>query len=228
VTALNDHETRPGWQPGFGGLAAHRILVDPAAPERMWVGISAVGVFRTEDGGASWSLRNTGVPAAGADDEYPDIGFCVHGLVADPASPDTIWRQDHMGVFRTTDGGDVWDRIEECLPAGFGFAIDRDPATGRLFVAPLEGAEFRAPVGGSFHVFGSDDGGESWRPTGEAAPPAYDAVLRDAMTVDGGDPGGVYVGTSSGRIRWSADNGDSWSELEQVFPRILSLHAFAA
>ena len=65
VTGFNEHRTRSGWQPGFGGLAAHRILIDPADHSRMWVGASAVGVFRTEDGGDSWDLFNDGVETAG-------------------------------------------------------------------------------------------------------------------------------------------------------------------
>ncbi|MFQ5452977.1 MAG: exo-alpha-sialidase, partial [Candidatus Zixiibacteriota bacterium] len=52
VPGLNDHPTRRAWQPGAGGLCAHAILADPRDPRRLWCGISAVGVFRSEDGGA--------------------------------------------------------------------------------------------------------------------------------------------------------------------------------
>jgi hypothetical protein len=68
------------------------------------------------------------------------VGYCVHGLVQDPDRPDTIWRQEHVGVFRTEDGGRSWERIESGLPASFGFPIVRDDASGRLFVVPLETA----------------------------------------------------------------------------------------
>lgn len=223
VPGFNEHPTRPGWQPGLGGLAAHRILVDPADVKRMWVGVSAVGVFYTEDGGTTWELRNAGIPHAAQDDTYPDIGFCVHGLVADPAAPDTIWRQDHLGVFRTTNGALSWHRIEDGLPAGFGFAIGRDTASGRLFVVPLESDEFRMPVGGEFAVYSSDDGGDSWQMAGGWSRPGSDTVLRDAIATDG--EGGVYVGTTGGRVAVSSDAGESWHELPHTFPRILSVHA---
>ncbi len=52
VSALRDHPSRPEWQPGAGGLCLHTIIAHPTEPERMWVGISAVGVFETIDGGA--------------------------------------------------------------------------------------------------------------------------------------------------------------------------------
>ena len=53
VRGLSEHPSRPHWQPGGAGLILHSLLVDPADDNRMWVGISAVGVFCTEDGGAS-------------------------------------------------------------------------------------------------------------------------------------------------------------------------------
>ncbi|HSF84515.1 MAG TPA: exo-alpha-sialidase [Acidimicrobiia bacterium] len=224
VEGFNDHPTRPGWQAGLGGLVAHRILVDAADPERMWVGASAVGVFATEDGGESWELRNDGVTRAAPDDDYPDIGFCVHGLVHDPDEADSIWRQDHTGVYRSRDGARTWQRIETGLPAGFGFPVGRDPQTGRLFVVPLESDEFRLPVNGEFAVYASDDAGDRWFRAGDWSRPGFDGVLRDAMAIDGN--GGVYVGSTAGRVALSADTGETWLELDVTFPRIVSLHAF--
>ncbi|CAN5421840.1 exo-alpha-sialidase [soil metagenome] len=224
VSGFNEHRTRSGWEPGFGGLAAHRILIDPTDHQRMWVGASAVGVFRTEDGGETWELFNDGVEPAAPSDNYPEIGFCVHCLVAHPDDPDLIWRQDHMGVFRTTNGGDSWERIQNGLPSRFGFPIERDPVTGRLFLVPLEADEFRSPVGGRFAVYASDDNGDAWHELEGSARPGWDLVLRDAMSVDG--DGGVYIGSSAGAVSWSTDSGDTWSTLPTSFPRVLSLHAF--
>ena len=45
VKGLRDHPTRPEWSPGGAGLILHSLLVDPADPRRIWVGISAAGVF---------------------------------------------------------------------------------------------------------------------------------------------------------------------------------------
>ena len=63
VVPLSEHPTRAMWEGGFGGLCLHSMVLDPADDGRMWVGISAVGVFGTEDGGASWSTMNAGVRA---------------------------------------------------------------------------------------------------------------------------------------------------------------------
>ncbi len=224
VGGFNDHETRPGWQPGLGGLAAHRILVDAGDPDRMWAAASAVGVFASEDGGESWELRNDGVTKTAPNDDYAGIGYCVHCLVHDPAEADTIWRQDHSGVYRSRNGARSWERIEAGLPARFGFPVDRDPQSGRLFVLPLESDEFRLPVDGEFAVYASDDDGDTWHRAGGWSRPGHDGVLRDAMAVDG--VGGVYVGSTAGRVAMSGDRGETWRELDDVFPRITSVHAF--
>jgi len=125
VVGLNEHPTREGWFPGFGGLCAHTLLVDARDSRRMWCGISAVGVFRTEDGGDTWHPRNRGVTKVIPDESHDDIGFCVHALAADPSDPSVIYRQDHKGMYKTTDAGDTWTKIEDGLPSGFGFPLGK-------------------------------------------------------------------------------------------------------
>ncbi len=230
VAGLNDHETRAGWQPGLGGLALHRILIDPADAERLWVAISAVGVFASEDGGGSWELRNSGVQVTAPGDEA-DIGYCVHCIVHDPADTDRIWRQDHRGVYRSGDGGRSWDRIEHGVPGtGFGFPIVRDPASARLFIIPLESDEYRMPVDGDLGVYCSGDDGDTWEPTtqGLRREPTYSGVLRGAMDVDGLPQGGIYFGTTGGEVWWSADTGGTWQRFPMTFPRVTTVKVLAA
>lgn len=226
VAGLNNHNTRKAWQPGLGGLAAHRILVDPADHNRIWCAISAVGVFRTDDGGQSWHLKNDGVTAADPDREHPDLGFCVHSLAHDPTDADTIWRQDHMGVYRTLNGGDSWERIQNGLPneEGFGFPITRHHASDTLFIVPLESSEYRMPVNGEFGVYRSTDRGDSWHEAGTwPRTPSFTGVLRDAMDCDQLDEAGVYFGTTSGTIFYTINGGDTWDTLPLTLPRVLSV-----
>ena len=53
--ALFDHPDRSKWNPGFGGLCLHSILVHPQDPKRMYAAISSGGIYRTDDGGESWN-----------------------------------------------------------------------------------------------------------------------------------------------------------------------------
>lgn len=219
VPGLNDHPTRSEWGPGAGGLCAHRIL---SSADRIWVAISAVGVFRSDDGGQTWHLKNDGVPAVGLPEgaARPEVGYCVHNLDHDPAHPDRMWRQDHAGVFRTQDGGDSWDRIEDGLPAGFGFVMRRDHESGRLFVVPLESDENRVPVGGSFSAYVSHDDGDTWSVAGSGwdDAPTYTTVLRGAVDADG--RGTMAFGTTGGDVWLTSDAGDTWDRLPSGFPRI--------
>lgn len=232
MTGLNEHETRAGWEPGAGGLMAHRILDDPTNPDRMWCAISAVGVLRTDDGGETWQLKNAGVVCAAADGEDPEIGYCVHSIANDPANPDRIWRQDHKGVYRTTDGGEQWERIQNGLPneSGFGFPIVRHHGTGALFIVPLESDEYRTPVSGAFAAYRSTDDGDSWHVSGSGWPTDmyFAGVLRDAMDCDQLDTGGVYFGTTAGTVFASTDLGETWATLPATFPRISSVRVLDA
>lgn len=218
VTAFNRYPGHEHWQPGFGGLAAHRVLT---AGDSIWVGVSAVGVFRSDDGGGSFVRCDDGVTSVVED--RPEPGYCVHGLAQDPADPGRIWRQDHSGVYRTRDGGGRWERIEDGLPSRFGFPILADRATGRLFVVPLESDENRLPVGGRLAAYASDDGGDTWRRAGTGWPdsPTYTGVLRGAM--DGDGEGGVFFGTTGGALWATGDAGDSWRPLPATLPRILTV-----
>lgn len=216
VSALNDFPGRDQWFPGFGGLCAHHILT---AGERIWVGISAVGVFRSDDDGASFRRCDRGISTVGGEE---GDAFCVHSLVSDPDDPDHIWRQDHSGVYVTTDGAESWERIEEGLPARFGFPVVRDAVSGRVFVVPLAGDTNRLPVDGSLRAYHSEDG-RTWQVsgTGWEDSATYTTVLRGAMDTDGS--GGVFFGTTGGDVWATSDSGDRWSKVPHSFPRILSV-----
>jgi photosystem II stability/assembly factor-like uncharacterized protein len=228
VEGLNEHPTRDAWYPGAGGLCAHSILVDPLNRDRVWCGISAVGVFRTDDGGRTWHTKNEGIPPVVADKTHQDIGRCNHGLAADPTDANVIYRREHNGMFLSRDGGETWRRIEEGLDSWFGFPIALHGATRTIFTVPLESDEYRMPADGRFRVARSRDDGASWEHLANGLPQehAYMGVLRGAMEVDALEPCGVYVGTTAGTVFVSRDAGDSWSQMPCCLPRILWVSVF--
>ena len=228
VEGLNEHATRGAWYPGAGGLCAHSILFDEGNPDRIWCGISAVGVFRSDDRGGSWTPKNEGIRVIIEDKEHKDIGFCVHALAQDPSDPNVIYRQDHAGMYRSTDGGDHWEENAVGLASGFGFPIAIDRRTKSLFAIPLESDEYRMPKGGALRVFRSSDGGDSWAPLTRGLPQehAYAGVLRGALAVDDLDECGVYFGTTGGSIYFSRDGGESFEQLPCALPRVLSVRTY--
>ena len=228
VRGLNDHPTRESWIPGFGGLCALTILTDARDPDRMWVGISAAGLFRTDDGGRTWVGANEGVSR--------DEGWCVHCVAHDPEHADVLYRQDHRGMYRSRDGGDSWESIENGLPIAelsdgrrcvFGMPIAMDPASGSVFAVPLAGDNFRYPPDGKLRVYRTRDGGDHWEPLAEGLPDdTWANVLRGAMATDDLDPAGVYFGTTAGGVYASRDAGDTWAALPCTLPKILCVEAF--
>ena len=229
LDGLTRHVTRPNWVPGNGGLCLHTILVDPTNSRRLWVAISAVGVFRSEDAGASWTLCNTGLRNVAPDFiKAEGMGRCVHKMALDPHQPGVLYQQFHGGVFKSTDAGDTWTSIAHGLPSDFGFPIVATPR-GSLFVVPLVADENRVVPGGALKVWRSRDRGASWQPLTKGLPQEshFVGVLRDAMTTDPLEPAGIYFGTTMGELFYSLDDGDTWRRLPAQFPRITSIKAWA-
>jgi hypothetical protein len=227
VSGLTAHPSRPHWQPGGGGLCLHTILPHPEDPQRMLVGISAVGVFGTTDGGANWVSHSAGIPQILTDDPDPTIGRCVHKMVRAPHDAETLYMQYHGGVFRSEDGGQRWSAADAGLPGTFGFPMVIT-AAGDLFIVPLEADTHRYAQDGRLRVYRSRDGGGSWTPcdNGLPAEPTYVGVLRDAMAVDPFDPAGVYIGTTMGDLFCSPDAGEHWVRLPARLPRITTVRAW--
>jgi len=228
VTALTDHPTRDKWAPGAGGLMVHSICPDPMDTKRIFVGISAAGMFRSDDGGASWSPKNEGVRADFLPDKFPAVGQCVHHLEQHPTDLNTLYQQNHCGVYRTDNAGDSWVDISEGLPSRFGFPIIVDPHDGNtIFVVPEEGAEARMTPGGKFGVFRSRDRGATWKQLSDGLPQAnsFPHVFRAAACADLLQPTGVYLGTQGGHLLASRNGGDSWETIFEWLPPIYSVQA---
>ena len=223
LTGLTNHPTRPIWVPGFGGLCLHSVLVDPTNAKRLWVGISAVGVFRSDDAGETWKLCNDGLPNIVPGFAKEPCGRCVHKLVLDPTRPGALALQFHGGVFRSVNAGDTWTKISAGLPHDFGFPM---AATAHdLFVVPLLADNNRVVPDGALKVWRTRDRGRTWRAMTKGLPQKdhFVGVLRDAMASDPLTPSGIYMGTTGGELFYSRDDGDSWEKLPASFPRITTL-----
>lgn len=234
VEGLTNHPSRENWHGGAAGLVLHTIVHHPSDPQKQWIGISAAGVFATEDGGATWDRRNRlsnaeacehhNHPAAPANGE---TGHCVHNIMRAPGDADVLYQQNHHGVWRSSDGGRSWDDITDGLPSTFGFPIrvhPRDP--NMIWTIPLNGdRQGRFPPDARAAVWKSADGGQNWQAKRNGLPQenCFFTVLRQAMAGDTAEPAGLYFGTNSGSVFASFDEGETWDELTAHMPTILSV-----
>jgi hypothetical protein len=229
VESLLNHPERPYWMPGAGGLCLHTILPDPRDPKRIMVGISSAGMYRSDDGGDSWTRRNKGVRMEGGPPHAPHFGpQCAHKMRYDSKNPARIYLQNHPGVYRSDDGGDSWIDIAEGLPSQFGFPLVAHPSRAdTAYLIPLESDNFRVPLEGSVKVWRTRDAGESWEALGVGLPnrDCYFSVLRDAFTSDRLSPAGLYFGTRGGQMFASRDEGESWNSIANWLPAVLCVKA---
>jgi photosystem II stability/assembly factor-like uncharacterized protein len=226
IAGLNDHPSKAKWNPGNGGPCLHTILIDPTRRDRMWAGISAAGLFRTEDGGKNWALANQGVETPFQPEKFPAVGQCVHKVALDPKRPDTLYRQDHGGIYVSHNAGEKWQRIgkSKLLDDDFGFVVATARVLpGRAFFVPLQG-EARLTSRGGFQVYQWNDSTQKWStlmpPT--RFPGDY-GTHREGLACDALDPAGIYAGTTTGQLFVSPDAGKSWLQAPYQFPAIHSV-----
>jgi hypothetical protein len=230
LEGLREHGSGPQWQPGAGGMCLHTIIVDPADEDRIYVAISAAGVFRTEDGGKSWQPVNAGLLSDGIPSPAAQVGHCVHNLAMHPSRPRTLFMQKHWDVMRSDDGADSWTEISGDLPTDFGFPIAvhaHEPDT--VYVVPITSDSHHFVPDGKLRVYRSRSGGNEWEPLTAGLPQenCYVNVLRDAMAVDSLDSCGIYFGTTGGQVYASADSGEHWAPIVRDLPAVLSVEVQA-
>jgi hypothetical protein len=237
ISGWNDHERWATWAewPDDGtpdGSMLHSVIVDPRDPAHLYVGLSGGGVFESADGGNDWHPLNAGCEATFNPDPYPEFGHDPHCVRLHPLRPDRLYQQNHCGIYRMERPEGRWVRIGDNMPrdiGDIGFPIElhpRDPDT--VWVFPMDGTDVwpRTSPDGRPAAYVSRDAGASWSRLDRGMPErAWFTVKRQAMTVDAGDPVGVYFGTTSGEIWASSDEGESWTCIAQHLPEIYSVEA---
>jgi uncharacterized protein (TIGR03437 family) len=192
------------WKP-LGNLpsgSAYLLALDASTPPLLFAGGTG-GLFRSGDGGKSWSATSAFV-SLNCTAVSPFCG--VIALAADPVYPRILYAGGAFGIFKTMDGGASWQPLltGSLLPAG--------SAVYYISIDPFQPAVIYAGAGsgpGSMD-FRSFDGGKSWSqysvPNNNPGYYSGSSVSFDPFTagrIYHAGPQGMYV---------SADGGQTWTQ----------------
>jgi photosystem II stability/assembly factor-like uncharacterized protein len=201
---------RAGGFPEFAAAKGHPGATGP------------VGVFRSDDGGASWTQMAGGLPAVEATDVAvaPTVPTTIYAAIG------RIFGSAQNGVYRSTDGGASWTKLAGGIPSG--------ASIGRisLAVAPTQSARVYALVaspasstGGGASTFGayrSDDSGAHWTTLPIGSIQATYGWYLSVVAVSPTNPSTVFFGGLD--LLRSTDAGASFAF---VTPPHVDLHAAA-
>jgi hypothetical protein len=225
VNSLTDMPEAAGW---FGGgtdkPALHSICLNDNNKEQLRIAISCGGVWQSNDNGKTWESRAKGMRA-----EYmpPDQAYDPniqdpHCLQHSPADPENLWVQHHNGIFHSTNGGAEWTEIDKAGPSTFGFVVAVHPGEpDTAWFVPGVKDECRMPVNEKLVVTRTRDGGRSFDVLDNGLPDknCFDLVYRHGMDIDASG-NRLAMGSTTGNLWISEDQGDSWTELSHNLANI--------
>ncbi|HEY7914384.1 MAG TPA: SBBP repeat-containing protein, partial [Blastocatellia bacterium] len=207
-TTAGPHKSTDGgatWQkPQNAGLPTFPLstvlAVDPANPSIVYTGIINGGLYKTTNGGTSWS--SVALPFSSA---------VVFSIAFDPSTPSTIYAGSGNGLFKSTDNGNTWTPLNN-------FGIPGTPNVRSLAIDPTNTATLYA---GTFSsgAFKTTNGGTSW-----AAILSGQGGSINTIAIDPLSPLTLYAG-SSGSINKSTNGGSSWSAANPGVPANFQINA---
>ena len=183
---------------GGGNGRVNAVRVHPTNPNIVFVCSPAGGLFKSTNGGSSWTAVSDDIALLGA----TDVAF-------DPTNPNTMYLLTgdgeagdavSTGIYKTTNGGSSWS------PTGLTFSINNRRLLSKIIIDPSTGTLI---VGGSAGIFRSVDGGANWTQTTPKS-------VRD-LEFQPNNPSVVYAGGygSNGFLR-SNDGGVTWTTIVSI------------
>jgi len=178
------------WTTGgpYGGSVSF-LAIDPACPSTLYAGTEYFGLFKTVNGGESWTSVSTGLTSP-----------YLTALAISHSDPLTLYAgTQYEGVFKTTDGGESWRSINNGLNQQeiyYGLnALAIDPSNPSTVYA-----------GTNYNLYKTTDGGNTWNASNTGL--WYTGIV--SLAIDPSTPLTVYAGTLGG-IYKSYDGGEHWN-----------------
>ena len=207
-------------------------VIDTPSPTTLYAGTYAGGVFKSTNGGASWSAINSGLSGV----------YDVVALAIDPMTPSTLYASIDNLLYKTTNGGGTWSPVTTGLGGNRGLfpyihSLAINPyLTGTLYAAADDGVYKSTDSAGSWTniltrlsnarilsvaidphtpsilytgtdggVFKSTDGGGTWSPRNN------DLTGNGILAIDPKTPNTLYLATYGSGVFKSTDSADTWT-----------------
>ena len=169
---------------GLEGKIVTAMAVDPSSPSTVYAAAQLDGLWKSMDGGGTWSPARAG-----------ETGDAAVFIGVEPLAPSTVWVASNSGVFRSTDAGASWADRSSNLPSRRAFAMAIDPSDPNVLYVSVDAA------GGG--VYRSGDAGGTWT----ARPLAVPSAAVTSLTLRGAE---TFAGWAN--VLWKSGNGGaSWT-----------------
>ncbi len=235
-SSINDDPQYRAWmgseQEGTpDGPKLHSIIVDPRNPDHLYFAMSGGGVHESVDRGRTFAPVVNGMEVVEGFDAANIAFHDPHCVRLCPSNPDRLYQQNHCGIYRLDRPSKEWVRIGKNMPkrvGDIGFPMVVHPRDAdAVWVFPMDGQTVwpRTSPDGKPAAFVTRNGGGSWKrlDTGMPSSQAWWTVKRQAMTADARDPVGLYLGTTSGELWMSRDEGNRWACIARNLPEIYAV-----
>jgi photosystem II stability/assembly factor-like uncharacterized protein len=210
----------------FGGSIG-AVAVAPSDANVIWVGggegtlrgnlSQGEGVWRSVDAGRSWQFAGLPnartIPRIAVDPRDPDTALAA--VMGDVFAP-----SEDRGVYRTTDGGDTWQRVLFAGPQAGAYEVIIDPSNPRIVYATTwrvqRGPHFLSSGGDGSGLWKSTDSGITWKSlsANEGLPQASKdkPIGIHTIAVSASQPDNLYamVEAEDGGLFRSRDAGKTW------------------
>lgn len=210
LEALQEIPSRESWSFPPRPWTSHVrwIAPSPHDRDRILIGIELGGVMLTDDGGESFA------------DHRPGAVRDVHSLAWHPVAPDRAYETGGGGAAWSGDGGERWQELDDGLELHYCWALAVSPTDPELWWVSAAAGPMRAhgdgPAGA--HLY-RRRGERPWEVAAGGPDDPLDSMPYALAAVDGE----LVMGLRDGRLRASADQGESWEELPARLPAVMAL-----
>ncbi|MBI5474181.1 MAG: T9SS type A sorting domain-containing protein [Ignavibacteriae bacterium] len=212
------------WPPAWGELSGRvrGVAVHPTDPNIAYIGAAAGGLWKTTNGGTSWSVLSEAFAintfgAIAIDPNNPNVVYAGTGEVM---ASFNLQNLDGRGLYKSTNGGATWTQITNGFGAQTHFGmIAVNPNNSNIVIACLgSGYSFIGSLQNE-GVWRSTDAGTTWGKVINVDN-AFDVVFHPTIAgkvyAAAGNGAGVFVSTDHGATWTTANNGLSLASLSRI------------